>query len=65
MKMKCVWLRSANPFDQLSAVCDLSRQRTLCGGDEEHCEFPALLEEENPSMGWIELVEEERYITGR
>lgn len=71
--MNCPWIKSANPNDALSTVCDLSKRRTLCSGSEAHCECPNLLdaemmleyerEKEIDAHGiWIDMVQEERYI---
>lgn len=76
--MNCPWIRSANPNDQLSTVCDLSKRRTLCSGIQAHCECPNLLDaemeleyektfqaSEDHAPGWMDRIEEERFIRGR
>lgn len=75
--MNCPWVRSANPNDPLSTVCDLSQSKVECRGEQSRCQFPNLLdaemtleyerEKEIDAHGiWIDMVQEERYIrTGR
>lgn len=48
----CNWIRSSNEHDRMSVVCDLSRNPTLCGGDDTACECPLLLAEDR--AGFIE-----------
>lgn len=75
--MKCEWLRSANSSDPLLKVCNLSGQKTACGGIQSRCAVPNLLDAEmmleyerkkeiNAHGVWIDMVQEEWYIkTGR
>lgn len=72
--MMCPWIKSVNPLDQLSTVCDLVGRRVLCSGEEEHCEYPreladekeeALLAECDEHVIWLEMCDQERYIKGR
>jgi len=73
--MNCVWVRSANPQDPLSTVCDLSRRRTLCSGHEENCECPNLLDAEmmlqyerekeiDAHQNWLEICDYTDHVNG-
>lgn len=71
--MMCPWIKSVNPLDQLSTVCDLVGRLVLCSGKEEHCEYPRELADEKQKTFlaecdehaiWLKMCDQERYIKG-
>ena len=68
--MNCAWVRSANPQDALS------KRRTLCSGNEVHCECPNLLDaemmleyerekESNAHLNWLEICDYTKHVQGK